>query len=224
MKKTFTVIIFSALLVGCRKEIKSDKGAIDIISNVYFNASQTLDSMRSFHVSKLNYMGDSIIELVPDLQISELSSHKFFIKDSIYYGLDGKNQSFLLAKIVKTNKPFSVYNKNIGAIYTKESLINYKNRKNLSDTVLFGKEFKRFEIKSPWNYTRFYIYPTDTILPYSLYKNVEEDYKGRLERIDSYNRKSDIFVSVQLIPRKNMDEEAKDIFDFNLYAGKNKLH
>ncbi|WP_346986137.1 hypothetical protein [Chryseobacterium sp. POE27] len=38
-------------------------------------------------------------------------------------------------------------------------------------------------------YTRFYIYPTDTILPYSIYKHAEKDYHGRLERIDSYNKK-----------------------------------
>ena len=217
-----TVLFLSATLFSCKKEVKSEEGAIDIISNVYFNASKNLDSMKSFHVSKLNYMGDSIIEIVPDLQIPEMTSGKFFIKDSIYYDIDIDNQSVLLSKITQSQKPKLVYEKGVGAIYTKEPLLNYRNRKNLSDTILFGKEYERFEIKSPWNYNRFYIYKTDTILPYSLYKNVEKDYGGRLERIDSYNRKTDIFVSVQLIPRKRMDEEAEDIFNFNRFAGKIK--
>ena len=51
---------------------------------------------------------------------------------------------------------------------------------------------------------------TDTILPYSLYKHVEKDFKGRLERIDSYNKETDVFVTLQIIPRKEWDEEAKD--------------
>lgn len=221
-----TILFLSATLLSCRKEVKSQKGAIDIISNVYFTASKSLDSMKSFHVSKLNYMGDSIIEFVPDLQVPEIVTGKFFIKDSVYCEINKEskieNEIPLLPGMSKAQFTRSVYNKGIGAIYTKEPLINYRNRKNLSDTILFGKEYQRFEIKSPWNYSRFYIYKTDTILPYSLYKNVENDYKGRLERIDSYNRKTDIFVSVQLIPRKNMDKEAEDIFKFNLFASKMK--
>ncbi|WP_027384920.1 hypothetical protein [Epilithonimonas caeni] len=227
-KATFLsmILFLSATLLSCRKEIKSPKGGIDIISNVYFTASKSLDSMKSFHVSKLNYMGDSIIEFVPSLEIPEIITNKYFINDSVYFDINKGNEIEngmpLLPAMSKYQFARSVYNKRIGAIYTKEPLINYKNRKNLSDTILFGKEYQRFEIKSPWNYTRFYIYKTDTILPYSLYKNVENDYKGRLERIDSYNRKTDIFVSVQLIPRKILDKEAEDIFKFNLFANKIK--
>lgn len=38
---------------------------------------------------------------------------------------------------------------------------------------------------------------------YSLYKHAEIDYKGRIERIDTYNKKQDIFVTLQLLLRKN---------------------
>jgi hypothetical protein len=87
---------------------------------------------------------------------------------------------------------------------------------------LFGKQYKRFEINSPWNYTSFYVYPTDTILPYSLYKHAEKDYHGRLERIDSYNKRTDIFVTLQLITRKDWDPEAKELFEFNQFVNKSK--
>jgi hypothetical protein len=116
-----------------------------------------------------------------------------------------------------------VYAKTIGAVFTKEPLLNYRNRRKLSDTVLFKKNYKRFEINSPWNYTRYYIYPTDTILPYSLYKEVEKDYHGRIERIDSYDKKKDIFVTLQLIPRKNWDDTAKEIFEFNHFVKTEKV-
>ena len=115
-----------------------------------------------------------------------------------------------------------VWKKKEGAVFSKEWIPNYRNRKKLSDTVLFGKQYKRFEINSPWNYTRFYIYPTDTILPYSLYRHAEQDYHGRLERIDSYNKKNDIFVTLQLIPRKSWDEAARELFEFNRFVTRTK--
>ena len=66
------------------------------------------------------------------------------------------------------------------------------------------------------------IYPTDTILPYSLYKEADEDYHGRIERIDSYDKQKDIFVSMQLIPRKNWDSEAEELFRFNRFIESRK--
>lgn len=217
-----SILFLSATLISCKKKIISEKGGIDIISNVYFDASKGLENMRSFHVSKLNYKNDSIIELVPDLEFPEMTMATYFIKDSVFYGLENDNASAVLSEIQKKQKPVSVYTKTTGAIFTKDPILNYRNRRKLSDTVLFKKNYKRFEINSPWNYTRYYIYPTDTILPYSLYKEADEDYHGRIERIDSYDKQKDIFVSMQLIPRKNWDSEAEELFRFNRFIESRK--
>lgn len=217
-----SILFLSATLISCKKKIPSEKGGIDIISNVYFDASKGLENMRSFHVSKLNYKNDSIIELVPDLEFPEMTMATYFIKDSVFYGLENDNASAVLSEIQKKQKPVSVYTKTTGAIFTKDPILNYRNRRKLSDTVLFKKNYKRFEINSPWNYTRYYIYPTDTILPYSLYKEADEDYHGRIERIDSYDKQKDIFVSMQLIPRKNWDSEAEELFRFNRFIESRK--
>ena len=208
-------------LTSCHKEIKSEKGGIDLISNVYFDASKGLNKMQNFHISRLNYQNDSIIELVPDLEFPEMTKATYFIKDSIFYELNN-NTSSVLSEIQKKQKSTSVFAKTMGAVFTKDPLLNYRNRRKLSDTILFKKNYKRFEINSPWNYTRYYIYPTDTILPYSLYKEVGKDYHGRIERIDSYDKKKDIFVSLQLIPRKNWDSEAEELFRFNHFIESRK--
>ena len=50
--------------------------------------------------------------------------------------------------------------------------------------------------------------------------HAEIDYKGRIESIDTYNKEQDIFVTLQLLPRKNWDEEAKDILKFNDFINK----
>ena len=217
-----SILFLSATLISCKKKIISETGGIDIISNVYFDASNGLENMRSFHISKLNYKNDSIIELVPDLEFPEMTMATYFIKDSVFYGLENDNVSAVLSEIQKKQKPVSVYTKTTGAIFTKDPILNYRNRRKLRDTVLFKKNYKRFEINSPWNYTRYYIYPTDTILPYSLYKEADEDYHGRIERIDSYDKQKDIFVSMQLIPRKNWDSEAEELFRFNHFIESRK--
>ncbi|AZA56297.1 hypothetical protein [Chryseobacterium shandongense] len=224
MKTKLTLLSFAVMLIlnSCHKEIKSEKGGIDIISNVYFNASKGLDEMQSFHISKMNYSEDDLIEIVPDRSFPEMSKQIYFIKDSLCYPLDSETKTAILSEIVLKQKLLLVWQKKDGAVFSKEWIPNYKNRRKLSDTVLFGKQYKRFEINSPWNYTRFYIYPTDTILPYSLYRHAEIDYRGRLERIDSYNKKNDIFITLQLIPRKNWDEAARELFEFNHFVARNK--
>ena len=224
MKKILLLPFLLLLLVSnsCHKEIKSEKGGIDIISNVYINASKDLNQLQSFHLSKINYSRDTIIELVPDFTFPEINKQVYFIKDSLCFPLETENNTLIFSEISKKQKPNLIWNQKNGAIFSKDEIPNYRNRRNLSDTVLFKKKFKRFEINSPWNYTRFYLYPTDTILPYSLYKHAEKDYHGRLERIDSYNKKNDVFVTLQLLPRKNWDDSAKEIFDFNQFVKNRK--
>lgn len=221
MKKLLLLPILFFLFVStsCHKKIKSDKGGIDIVSNVYFDASKNLDKIQSFHLSSLSYSGDSIIERIPDVDVPEITQQIHFIKDSLCYTIENENPGgIILSDIVKKQVPILVENKKGGTLFSNEKIPNYRNRKDLSDTVLFQKKYKRFEINSPWMYTRFYIYPTDTILPYSIYRHAENDYHGRLERIDSYNKKTDIFVTLQLIPRKNWDNQAKEIFQFNHFV------
>ena len=222
IKLTRLSIALMLILSSCHQEIKSEKGGIDLISNVYFNASKGLDEMQSFHISKMSYSEDDLIEIVPDRSFPEVNKQLYLIKDSLCYPLDFERKTVLFSEVFLKQKPLLVWQKKEGAVFSKEWIPNYKNRRKLSDTVLFGKQYKRFEINSPWNYTRFYIYPTDTILPYSLYRHAEIDYRGRLERIDSYNKKNDIFVTLQLIPRKSWDEAAQELFEFNRFVTRTK--
>jgi hypothetical protein len=199
---------------SCKKEIRPDKGGIDLISNVYLNASKGLDKVQNFHISRMNYSDSYLLELIPDLNFPEVTDKIYYIKDSIYFKVGMENSgSEILSDLSKKKE---------GALFSDEWIPNYLHRKNISDTVLFNKNYKRFEINSAKSFSRFYIYPTDTILPYSIYKHAEIDYGGRLERIDSYNKDKDIFVTLQLLPRKNWDDEAKEIIEFNEFVKKKK--
>ena len=204
---------------SCRKETRPEKGGIDLISNVYLDASKGLDKVQNFHISKMNYSGTNILELIPDLNFPEVIENIYYIKDSIYFKVGVENSgSVILSDLSKQQEAVVVSTKNKGALFSDEWIPNYLHRKNISDTVLFNKNYKRFEVNSSKSFSRFYIYPTDTILPYSIYKHAEIDYGGRLERIDSYNKEKDIFVTLQLLPRKDWDNEAKEIFEFNEFV------
>ena len=79
MKKYFILslsFLLFLVLYSCKKEIKAKKGGIDIISNVYFDTSKSLNEVKTFHVSKLNYSNDTIVEIVPNLNFSEFSVWK----------------------------------------------------------------------------------------------------------------------------------------------------
>ena len=208
---------------SCKKEIRPDKGGIDLISNVYLNASKGLDKVQNFHISRMNYSDSYLLELIPDLNFPEVTDRIYYIKDSIYFNVGIENSgSEILSDLSKQQKAVLVSKKKEGALFSDEWIPNYLHRKNISDTVLFNKNYRRFEINSAKIFSRFYIYPTDTILPYSIYKHAETDYGGRLERIDSYNKDKDIFVTLQLLPRKDWDDEAKEIFEFNEFVKKKK--
>lgn len=224
MKLKLIFLLNASLFIvsSCHKEIVSESGGIDLISNVYFDASKGLDKMESFHLSKINYSQNQLIELVPDTSFPEINKQTYYIKDSLYFQLGQAENNIIFSEVFQKQKALSVWDKKVGAIFSKDWILNYRNRRDLSDTVLFNKKFKRFEINSPWSYTRFYIYPTDTILPYSFYRHAEKDYHGRLERIDSYNKKSDIFVTLQLLPRKSWDDQAKELFEFNNFVTSRK--
>lgn len=208
---------------SCKKEIRPDKGRIDLISNVYLDASKGLDNVQNFHISRMNYSDSYLLELIPDLNFPEVTDKIYYIKDSIYFKVGMENSgSEILSDLSKHQKSVLVSKKKEGALFSDEWIPNYLHRKNISDTMLFNKKYKRFEVNSAKSFSRFYVYPTDTILPYSIYKHAEIDYGGRLERIDSYNKDKDIFVTLQLLPRKNWDDEAKEIFEFNEFVKKKK--
>ncbi|MEE3724520.1 hypothetical protein V2H21_03985 [Riemerella anatipestifer] len=221
MKKYILYSFIVLFLSSCNKEkVMAEKGGIDIISNIYFNASKGLDSVKSYHISSINFDKNRIIEIVPDMEYPEIYSQIFFIKDSLCYPLGEFEEAkkISISEKLKNGKPFNVYEKEMGAVFDNGHILNFHIRKVLKDTTIFNKEYKRFEIKSPKSYTRYYVLKNDTILPYALYRKNEKEMGGRLERIDSYDKKNDIFVTMQLIPRKEWDIQAKEIFEYDQFV------
>lgn len=212
--KIVGVFLSATLLLSCEKQyIKPDKGAIDIITNIYYDASKNLDNMKSVWLSKINYKGDTIIEIVPNIHHPEIIHKIHYIKDTVFYDITEQAPNFMFSDLAEL-EPNSIFKKIDGALFTKD-LKDFDNRKELNDTILFKKNYKRFEINNDELYSIFYIYETDTLLPYTVNPRESKKYNGRIERIDSYYKKKDMFISVQMLFRKKWDEEAEEIFNFN---------
>lgn len=227
MRKNILLFMMPLFLISCDKSVKSEKGAVDIITNVYFHASKGLTDHKQFHISKINYVNDDIVELVPNIQEPDFIDSVFYIKDTLFYRPhtieDAK--SIIFKEELATGTPKSIYKKKFGAVWVNIPIFDYDKRKNIGDTILYNnsKNYKRFEINTPDNYSVYYVHPTDTIMPYSLNPIADKEYKGRLERIDSYDKKKDLFSTIWLVPRKELDKEALEIFSFN-YDLENKVN
>ncbi|EFK33178.1 MULTISPECIES: hypothetical protein [Chryseobacterium group] len=217
--RVFALLFFCLFLVSCNKgkKIQSKRGGIDIVTNIYYSASKGLEEHQQIILSKMNYQDKDLIELVPNIQIPEIIDSVYYIRDSLYFSIGNTLQSkSLIFKDQKFENGRNVKNKRYGAMWIDLPISNYQQRKNLNDTVLYGKKhFKRFQIISRETYSIFYLNKTDTILPYSLNPLADKDYGGRLERIDSYDKKRDLFTTIVLLPRKRWDKEAADIFEYN---------
>lgn len=75
--------------------------------------------MQNFHLSKINYSGDRIIEIVPDLNFPEINKQVFYIKDSLYYSLGtDKFNGIFISEIVK-NKGADIAKKKEGLCFPK---------------------------------------------------------------------------------------------------------
>lgn len=223
--KRVVFLISTLIFNSCNQKVESKQGGLDLISNVYYDASENLDQAQHFHISKLNWKEGRIVELVPGILAPEITGQVYFIRNGKY--VDAGNpetaRTLVFDALLPSDKGQDVAHKKTGAVWVDIPIPDYEKRKNLTDTVLYGKrKFRRFEIETSGYYSRFYIYPTDTLLPYSLNSIADKEYNGRLERIDSYDKNKDLFTTMMLIPRNTWDYDAKSIFEFNDYAGRKK--
>lgn len=218
MKSYILLLLMPLFFVSCDKHVKSQQGAIDLVSNIYYNASEGLDDHQQFHISKINYHNGHIIELVPDILNPEVIDTIFYINDTLYHGgyspIEAK--SVIFSKL-EPEQGKSVFQKQAGAVWVNIPIFDYDKKVDLPDTTLYNeKPYKRFEINTKENYSVYYVHPTDTILPYSLNPRADEEYNGRLERIDSYDKTKDLFSTIWLIPRDSLDQDALNMIQFNL--------
>mgnify|MGYP007038435130 CR=1 FL=1 len=74
------LFFLSAIFSSCNKEVIAEKGGIDVISNIYFKASHQLNDVQTIHLSKLNFLGKDIVELIPDPDLPGITSGAYLFQ------------------------------------------------------------------------------------------------------------------------------------------------
>ncbi|MCT7905118.1 Uncharacterised protein [Candidatus Ornithobacterium hominis] len=215
------LIFFPFSCFNSNEKIKIHKGRVDVVINAYKNAQKGLNDVKSFHLTSLNFVGDTIIEIVPDLDIPELETNVFFsVNDSSYRSLPLKSWTKIDFKSLKQIPEKSLSKKKEGFIYNSE-IEGFDKRIEIADTVLLGKSYKRFDIEDDKTFARYYIYQTDSVYPFTINKKIENTYHGRIERIDTYDKVNDLFIATQVIFNKKISADVAELFEYNDYLKEN---
>jgi len=195
MKNKITLLILMAVLVllsGCdrRKVMKTGQIRLELV--VYNDPDGNLYDSFQLPISTLWFVDDIFLEQVPRLTPDIPVPAYAFIRDSLYAPMDNWNSSEAVLQFNPLRQ------KHFGAAFLNRAVPGFDNREQLNDTVLSGMFLKRFQIVTPEEYSVFYLHPTDTVIPYSLSRQFEQEYEGIVVRIDTYERKRDRFLSLRM--------------------------
>lgn len=178
------------------KQAQKNVGTIEINAMVYVDADKGISDIYPLNISKIHYMGKLMLE-----EVTENDTIKYCLFNNTYttdYIPNLNELSKLENKALKTKK--------FGAIPLGNTIPNYNKKIIMNDTILNDISYKRFAVRSPNEYTVFYI-QNDLNLPYSFNKLAEKDYKGTITRIDSYKIKEDVFISLKMKAEKKIQKK-----------------
>ncbi len=188
------------LLFGCKGKTKMKSGCVNLEVFVYSDPGGNLYDSYRLPISTLYFLDDEFIEQVPVVNDTAGLPPFAYIREGMFAPLSR------LAEKKESLDFYPLSKKNFGAVFVNVAVPNYDKRVELPDTSFNGYHYKRFRVVSQEEYSVFYIHQTDTILPFSLGRQVEKDYVGILNRIDTYEIKNDRFISLRMYVSKGIPE------------------
>ncbi|MBW8323698.1 MAG: hypothetical protein K0M50_02935 [Prolixibacteraceae bacterium] len=211
-----TLLIFTAILLipfffSCRSKHRMKAGKIDLEVIVYHDPGGDLNNSNKLPVSTIYFLDNEIFEKVPILDSLSIPLI-YYIKDKNFYQTNTENYEL--------SKPLPLSQKKTGAMFIEKQVPEFETRVNMNDTTMNGVFFKRAKIVTPSEYSVFYIHPCDSIIPYSLSKEFDKEYKGILKRIDTYDRVNDRFISLRLNYTNGLPQNVFEMFKNLKNAGK----
>lgn len=192
IKKTLCLILISFALFSCDNKVKKNMGKISLEIFVYNQPSKNIYDAVRIPISEMYFQNENFIEVLPNIENDNKHIPFAFISGDKFAPFNN------LDKINDIKKFYNLATKNFGVKFINDSIKNYSSRKILTDTSFNGYNYKRVSIATKEDYTVFYIHQTDTILPFSLSSQFDKDFKGILNRVDTYEIKKDRFTSLRM--------------------------
>jgi hypothetical protein len=198
------ILLLLPLFFACKDKMKK-AGHIQLEAVIYNDPTGNLYDSELFEISDLYFVGSQFFEKVPyhndSLQIppfAYVSNGKFAIANSL--------------EELRNNSNFQeISQKRFGALFQTPPVPNYDIREAMTDTAFNGYNYKRMKIANDSAYTVFYIHQTDTQLPFSLAPQFDKEYKGILNRIDTYDKINDRFVSLRMTVTDTIPKSMYDL-------------
>ncbi len=186
------IVFLLVLLLGCDSKIRMKSGCIRLEVFVYNDPGGNIHDSYRLPLSTLYFLGNEFIEQLPDMSDTTGFPPFAYIREGMFAPLNG---------LTENKEPLNFHplsKKNFGAVFVNIPVPNYENRVELPDTSFNGYNYRRIRITSKEDYSVFYIHQTDSVLPFSLARQVEADYGGILNRIDTYEIINDRFISLRM--------------------------
>jgi len=207
MKRLFILLILP-LFFACKDKMKM-AGHIQLQAVIYNDPTGDLYDSELFEISDLYFVGSHFLEKVPYHNDSLQIPHFAYVSD-------GKFAVGNSLEELRTNTSFQqLSQKKFGALFQTPEVPHYDIREAMTDTAFNGYNYKRLKIANDSAYTVFYIHKTDTLIPFSLAPKIDKEYKGILNRIDSYDKINDRFVSLRMTVTDTIPKSMYDVLKEN---------
>ncbi len=197
---TLLLLLIWVSLLGCRPNYQIGAGTIELELVVYNAPKENLYDSYRITVSTLFFCDGKFIEMIPYENVSDSAPRFTLIKEDRFVPVVD------LQTLTTTGKSKPLSSKKYGAAFIDCPVPFYEKRKNMRDTVFNSIAYHRIKIISDCDYSVFYVHRTDSVLPYSLCPQIDRDYHGRLERIDSYDFVSGKFFSLRMLYKNQLPE------------------
>jgi|SRR5699024_477016 len=210
-------IILIAIMFSCKrrnieKTILVKKGTMEVVINNYLNA-KTDKEFENLYSMNTSVVFDEKQKIEKIDGIDEF----FYVLDNEYTIIDNKEELFIASEA-----PFyPLSEKQIGLTY-QELGFNEEELHEVTEIEENNQKFKSITFKNDKEIKVVLIKPTDTIYSFSMSKELEKRYKGRITNIQIYNKSQDIFTSIYVNYSNKIDKSRKDIMDFNNYLNTKK--
>lgn len=190
MKKIILLSSMIVLFIACskNKSIPANAGKIKVELMVYNQPNEDIYDSFLIDISTLYFYRNELLEVLKDEGLPP------------YTYINLLDSSFIKGKNIQEfeKNALQLKEKKYGAVFETPEIPGYSDKEILSDTSFNGYNYKRFRIVTDSTYNVYYLHQTDTIYPFSIARNIEEDFGGILNRIDSYDKINDKFISLKM--------------------------
>jgi hypothetical protein len=209
-------LISATLLISlwnCSNErviTRIEEGQANVVVNTYFDAYKKKNFEDQFtFTSKIDFKDKIAIETL--LEIGD----QFYITKDSFASIETDN-------FIEKDSYFKPIKEKPVGLSFQEIGVGEDELESVKDTLMNDNEYLLVTYKNPIEIKKFQIKLTDTVYDFSFSKFIENKFKGRIENVQVYNKREDIFMTIYIDYSRSIDQYEEEIIDFNKFVQNDK--